>query len=528
MAEKRPFRAYDGDGKYIFISYSHADSPRVYPIVEQLYLGGYNVWYDQGIENNSDLGATISDRILNCERFVLFVSGKSLRSKYVMNNEFNYAKNLGKEMIFVALDDSAPNETCWGMDLTKYQPIKGDNEAIAKLLIERLPDECRDTDKREKCDVYVYVNRGELILPAMPDFEYSISDGALTITKYIGIEDVASIPDRFEGYPVEAIAPDAFSGDIKLTVLCSDKIAELLPTGIEGLKHEIIELKESVEVIGTTAQDKSVPVIPKLENDRENYAVVSFSRNEIVTLNVMEYLRPLYEKGYNFWYSPFDKSFKGVAETVARIDDCSAYIVFMNSNISSITRITEIEMPFAMRKDKPSFLVCLDKKVNLPACLAMNTAGNFIQYEDDTTQEQMIVDLEKFLDSNGCKGRARSSEQLKKQLTDERFSYRAYMKKADDNSAPVPCVELTGIKGEQTSIVIPESLFSLPVTALSADFLGGRSDVTEVTVPDSVTDIHKDAFKGCRRGLIIRAGRKTAAQRFCRRHIRIRFKRVKR
>ena len=74
MAEKRPFRAYQGDAPYLFISYSHKDAAQVYPIIEKLFLSGYNVWYDQGIPNNAILDMEIARHITRCEVFVLFLS----------------------------------------------------------------------------------------------------------------------------------------------------------------------------------------------------------------------------------------------------------------------------------------------------------------------------------------------------------------------------------------------------------------------------------------------------------------------
>ena len=40
------FKPYEGAEPYIFISYAHADSDEVLPVVEDLYRRGYNIWYD--------------------------------------------------------------------------------------------------------------------------------------------------------------------------------------------------------------------------------------------------------------------------------------------------------------------------------------------------------------------------------------------------------------------------------------------------------------------------------------------------
>ena len=39
---------YEGNDKYIFVSYAHKDSQKVVPIVETLSSNGFRVWYDSG------------------------------------------------------------------------------------------------------------------------------------------------------------------------------------------------------------------------------------------------------------------------------------------------------------------------------------------------------------------------------------------------------------------------------------------------------------------------------------------------
>lgn len=48
------------------------------------------------------------------------------------------------------------------------------------------------------------------------DFEYTITDGKVTITKYTGSDDVFDIPAEIEGCPVIAIGDDAFYGCVSL------------------------------------------------------------------------------------------------------------------------------------------------------------------------------------------------------------------------------------------------------------------------------------------------------------------------
>ncbi len=57
---------------YIFVSYSHADRERVFPIITRLYEQGWHIWYDQGIELNANYYVELAQHTKNCEVFLLF------------------------------------------------------------------------------------------------------------------------------------------------------------------------------------------------------------------------------------------------------------------------------------------------------------------------------------------------------------------------------------------------------------------------------------------------------------------------
>ncbi len=98
------FPAYNGNAPYAFISYAHADSDRIYPIITRLYNEGYRLWYDEGIELSKNYAAEINIHLENCSIFILFVSDTSVTRPDVID-EFAYAKSLKKPMLFIHLDD---------------------------------------------------------------------------------------------------------------------------------------------------------------------------------------------------------------------------------------------------------------------------------------------------------------------------------------------------------------------------------------------------------------------------------------
>ena len=116
-----PFRAYSGDEPFIFVSYAHADSHIVYPIIKELYDSGILLWYDEGIEVGEEWPQKIADRILNCSKFMVFVSPAASKSNHV-RQEINYANSKHKPILPIHL---GPTKLSPGMEMTLsvYQSI---------------------------------------------------------------------------------------------------------------------------------------------------------------------------------------------------------------------------------------------------------------------------------------------------------------------------------------------------------------------------------------------------------------------
>ena len=91
--EKRPFPAYRGDEPYVFVSYAHADSAEVYPLLIALRDMGIRIWYDEGIEPGSKWREELSSAIQNAEQ-VLFVASKRSVASVNCEREIDYALSL--------------------------------------------------------------------------------------------------------------------------------------------------------------------------------------------------------------------------------------------------------------------------------------------------------------------------------------------------------------------------------------------------------------------------------------------------
>lgn len=95
-----PFYAYKGDGQYIFISYSHKDADRVFPVIKKFNENKYNIWYDEGIDPGNEWPLEIERALKKCSIFLVFITKNSVQSRNV-RNEINYA--LANDLPFLAI-----------------------------------------------------------------------------------------------------------------------------------------------------------------------------------------------------------------------------------------------------------------------------------------------------------------------------------------------------------------------------------------------------------------------------------------
>lgn len=94
--------AYEGKEPYVFVSYSHRDTDRIFPIIAALKQNMCRIWYDEGLTPGESWNDSIAEHLKNCSQFIVFISPDSISSKYVMS-EINYAIAKNKSIIPVIL-----------------------------------------------------------------------------------------------------------------------------------------------------------------------------------------------------------------------------------------------------------------------------------------------------------------------------------------------------------------------------------------------------------------------------------------
>ena len=100
-----PFKAYEGDEPFIFVSYSHTDRLQVYPIIDYLNKTGINIWYDEGIPLSTDWCNTIAEKLMDCKIFLSFISPNVNESDNTQD-EIHLAMNQKKPYLAIYLTES--------------------------------------------------------------------------------------------------------------------------------------------------------------------------------------------------------------------------------------------------------------------------------------------------------------------------------------------------------------------------------------------------------------------------------------
>ena len=147
------FSPYEGDQKYIFVSYSHSNGDKVAPILERLNSEGFRIWYDDGIEWGSEWPESIASHLRQCEVCMAFHSKASVLSANC-RQEIHYALKMQKGILSVYLEDVELSE---GMDmqLTPFQstfPYQYANQGdfFNRLAETKIIQECRGTANKSE------------------------------------------------------------------------------------------------------------------------------------------------------------------------------------------------------------------------------------------------------------------------------------------------------------------------------------------------------------------------------------------
>ncbi len=114
-------KPYEGRENYIFVSYSHRDSARVFPLIQALNDRGFRVWYDEGIDPGTEWPESIANHLAGSKVCLAFVSPSSAQS-INCRREINFTLARNKDFVSVLLE---PTQMSPGMELqiSTYQSL---------------------------------------------------------------------------------------------------------------------------------------------------------------------------------------------------------------------------------------------------------------------------------------------------------------------------------------------------------------------------------------------------------------------
>lgn len=128
---------YSGPDPYVFVSYSHDDKDKVYPLLSMLQRNGYRVWYDEGIKPGDNWRNLIVDKIEKCACVLLFSTAFSAKSDEV-EYELDVAKDCKKELITIRMDSAVFPRAYEVMLKKKHMIFYPSDDNYAEKLMESL------------------------------------------------------------------------------------------------------------------------------------------------------------------------------------------------------------------------------------------------------------------------------------------------------------------------------------------------------------------------------------------------------
>ena len=95
---------YQGQEPFAFFSYCHKDSPRVYPLIEELTELGYRIWFDEGIGIGDEWPEVIARKLEECNTFLVAMTPDYCCS-HNCKNEMTYQVEDQKPMLPLMMED---------------------------------------------------------------------------------------------------------------------------------------------------------------------------------------------------------------------------------------------------------------------------------------------------------------------------------------------------------------------------------------------------------------------------------------
>ena len=348
-------------------------------------------------------------------------------------------------------------------------------------------------------------------------FTNELNDGTLEISKYVGNSATYEIPGEIDGKKVIRIGNSAF-------IDCTELTSVTIPDGVTDIRwrafYNCVSLKsvtipKSVTYIDNYAfgyyYDSDSFETKKIDGFKINYVKNTYGHmyaikngftdeaclltNELDdgTLEITKYVgnsatcvipseidgKKVTQIGYNAFSSRAELTSITIPDGVTIIG---------NSAFSDCTSLETVTIPNSVTHIYPrAFYNCTSlKEVAIPASVTVIRDEAFGYYYDTDSSETKKADGFKINYVNNTQGHWYA---IKNGFTDGACFV---VNELDDGT-----VEITGYAGNSATCVIPDEIHGKKVTKIGENAFRDRTELTSVTIPDSVKYIFGRAFSGC-------------------------------
>lgn len=191
-----PFRPDEDD--YIFVSYSHKDREKVFPIIKALYEKGFHIWYDEGIELCSDFSDSIRTHVQNCSLFLLFLTENSAKSPFINEKELPWSKEHNKQRLVCRLTEKTDHED----DLIKEYPAESVSLNDLENTLKRIAVNTK-YGERKAAGYMIRKPDFDILLADESDlFWFKVCQDGIKLTPYSSKVKKICVPDTYKGFSV--------------------------------------------------------------------------------------------------------------------------------------------------------------------------------------------------------------------------------------------------------------------------------------------------------------------------------------
>ena len=446
--------AYQGDKPYVFLSYSHKDEELALSVIEYLQEHSFNVWYDESIHSGTQWEDVIIDKIANCSAMVFLATQNSLASDWC-RQELNFAKEKGKRFINVVI--GSPLFPDWFIcDFTCYQFVNesefASRDAMMDKLVKELIHHEMDTDKPK--DTPKDTTKDTPTPSPTEGLEFTVTDGTARVDRYKGTDSKVIIPATIirdgKTYKVMSIGDRAFYH-------CSSLTSITIPNSVTTIGKEAFQ--DCTNLTSITIPDGVTSI-------GESALWWCSSLTSITIPDSVTYI------GNYAFYECSSLTSISIPNSVTTIGE-SAF-----SGCSSLTSIT---IPDSVKSiGFGAFSFCENLTIY---CEAKSKPRKWHAYWNPRNRPVVW--------GHGNSEQPTAPKGLLELVSDDGLKFTV-----TDGIAKV-----TGYTGSDTKVIIPAAITyndkTYKVTSIGKSAFNDCTNLTSITIPDSVTSIVVWAFWGC-------------------------------